>query len=74
MDIYAHLPPLNFRGRPMTPSNGEYGRKILAAVLSVKVWEDCGLAVWEELHLGFRHGHPLAPKPDGWILALPLLA
>jgi len=29
----------------MTPSNGEYGRKVLAAVLSVKVWEDCGSAM-----------------------------
>ena len=29
----------------MTPSNGEYGRKVLAAVLLLKVWEDGGSAV-----------------------------
>ena len=29
----------------MTPGNGEYGRKVLAAVMLGKVWEDGGSAV-----------------------------
>ena len=41
-------------------------------MLSVKVWEDRGSAVWEEPHLGFQHGRPWAPEPGGWILYLSL--
>ena len=52
----------------MTPSNGEYGRKVLAAVLLVKVWEDRGSAVGRGPPLGFQCGRPWAPEPDGWIL------
>ena len=55
----------------MTPSNGEYGRKVLAAVLLVKVWEDRGSAVGRGPPLGFQHGRPWAPEPDGWILYPP---
>ena len=55
----------------MTPGNGEYGRKVLAAVMfgeSVgRWWFGRGSAVWEEPHLGFQHGRPWAPEPDGWI-------
>jgi len=68
VDIYAHLPPLNFRAAPMTPSKWKYGREVLAAVLLVEVWEDRGSAIYEEPPPGFQHGRPWAPEPDGWIL------
>ena len=58
----------------MTPSNGEYGRKVLAAVLSVKVWEYRGSAVGRGPPLGFHMATPGLPSQMDGFFTLPPLA
>ena len=68
----CHLPPLNFRGRPRdSQQQGVWEEGSGSCFVGESVggwWFGRGPAVWEELHLGFQHGRPWAPEPDGWIL------